>query len=131
MNTACIVHDLHQETPYLMEKFDEFVDVSYVREKGELIASFPAALDKGEVDRYERSYVIVALSEDGKKGYLWDVVEAENRENNYRRMRNGMNQSTFADCEFYFVTAPAVPIPNVFGAPATDRLLYAPYFNRH
>ena len=130
MNTACIVHDLHKEVPYLMEEFDQFVDVSYVREKGELIASFPAALDKGEVDRHERSYVIVALSEDGKKGYLWDVVEAENRENDYRRMRNGMNLSTFADCEFYFVTAPAVPIPNVYGCPATDRLLYAPFFNR-
>ena len=127
MSTHLLVGDLNNETPWLQDDFDKTVDVQYVRDKGELIASFPAALED-EVDREARSYVIVALAPDGNRGYLWDVNEAENRDFNYRRMRNGMNLSAFADCDFYFVSAPAEPVPGVFGMPAVDRTLYAPFF---
>ena len=127
VNGVHVVGDLNEETPYLQGDFDKTIDIQYVRDKAELISSFPSALD-GPVDREARSYVIVALAPDGKKGYLWDVNEAENRENNYRRMRNGMNLSAFADCDFYFVSAPAEPVPGVFGVPAIDRTLYAPFF---
>ena len=130
MSTHVLMGDLNAEQPYLMNNIGKTIDVPYLREKGELIHSFPAELDSGEVDRYAYSYVLVALTEDGKQGYLWDVVEAENREQNYRRMRNGMNLSIFSECDFYFLKTPAVSMPNVYGAPAIDRQLYAPFFNR-
>ena len=126
-----IVGDLNNETPYLQDDFDTTVDTAHVRARGEMITSVPAQLDKGEVDREARTHVIVAMTEDGKKGYVWDVNEEENRENNYRRMRNGMNLSVFADCEFYYVSLPAVPNPpGIIGMPPIDMVLYAPFFTK-
>lgn len=125
MSITLLVGDLNSETPWPQDGFHKAINIQYVRDKGERIASFPSALED-EVDLEARSYVMVALAPDGKRGYLWDVNDAENRDFNYRRMRNGMNLSAFADCDFYFVSAPAEPIPNTFGMPAIDRQLYAP-----
>jgi hypothetical protein len=125
---AGIAQNLHDQIAAPTPLVRDSVDLDYVREVGEPIFAFPSVLDEPR-DRSARNYVIVAIDSTGTTGYFWDYNEAENREHNCRRMRNGMNLSAFEDCDFYFVNSPSDPLPPTAiggGWPACDGRLYAP-----
>ena len=122
-----LVGNLHDQTPALHHRSDLVIDLDYVLSVGQPIHAFPAVLE-GKINRQTHTYVIVVIDSGGNHGYFWDVNDSENRDNNYRRIRNGMNSSTFEDCDFYFVNTPTDPCPSWLSGdiPANDAKLYAP-----
>lgn len=124
---AGLVGNLHEQTPALYHRSDLVIDLDYVRAVGHPIHSFPLALE-GQINRQTHTHVIVVIHSDGNHGYFFDVNDSENRDNNYRRIRNAFNSSTFEDCDFYFVNTPTDPCPTWLrgDVPANDSKLYAP-----
>ena len=130
-NIQVIYGDLKTQPQAPEANIFDIVNVEYVRLNGVSIAEFPRTLNDA-VDRKNHTHVIVALTQDGKSGYVWDINDSENREHNCRRMRNALNLHAFRECDFYYVNTPSSRWPsNVAGDfCAFDSELYAPLQRR-